>query len=330
MFWKRLRWAVVTGLMAWGGALTWGQEPIGVPDISNGLKTVAMAEYRGHLQQLRGLVASCAQSAAACDTTKIGDDERVGAGGFQVRYGWLREVVKAAHDSAMKERDGALREAGARLDEAAALADGGVPGHTAGAFAGARRATDAVLAGADFRAVTEVSYWDRMMARFWRWVGDMFGGVAEFGKKSPWVVPLLEWGSIGLAVVGLLVWVLRVMQRQRLEVVQETSAAIEVWRRESDNWAELARTEADRQEWREAVHCLYWATIVMMEGRKKWRQNRARTPREYVLLLEPGTRMQEVLRSLTQIFERIFYGLRPAGASDYERALAMFEELRVA
>jgi hypothetical protein len=31
---------------------------------------------------------------------------------------------------------------------------------------------------------------------------------------------------------------------------------------------------------------------------------------------------------LTQTFERIWYGLRPAAESDYESALVLFEELR--
>jgi hypothetical protein len=118
------------------------------------------------------------------------------------------------------------------------------------------------------------------------------------------------------------------MQRQRLAVRIESSTSAEVWQKESDNWAELARAEAAKQDWRAAVHCLYWATIVMMEGRKLWRQNRARTPREYLLLLEPGSRAQEALRRLTRLFERIWYGLRPAMESDYANALVLFEELR--
>jgi hypothetical protein len=113
-----------------------------------------------------------------------------------------------------------------------------------------------------------------------------------------------------------------------LAVRIESTASAELWQKESDNWAELARAEAARQDWRAAVHCLYWATIVMMEGRKLWRQNRARTPREYLLLLEPGSRVQQTLRLLTQTFERIWYGLRPAAESDYASALVLFEELR--
>jgi Domain of unknown function (DUF4129) len=227
--------------------------------------------------------------------------------------------------------------AGAQIREDAAKGTANVrpvtatefPGLTSGdEFQRARKKTDEVLLRPEFQTVSEESFTQREIARFWQWVSEMFGGVSRFGQRSPWLVPLMEWSSITLAAAGLLAWGLRTIQRQRLAVRIESRASFEMWQKESDDWAELARLEAARKDWRAAVHCLYWATIVMMEGRKLWRQNRARTPREYLLLLEPGSRMQQSLRRLTQLFERIWYGLRPAGESDYASAMVLFEELR--
>jgi hypothetical protein len=220
-----------------------------------------------------------------------------------------------------------MQEATARLDEDAALAEASAP-RTGEDFQRARKDADAVLSEPEFQTVTQTSYLGRMIERFWQWMDETFNGVSRFGKRSPWVIPVMEWGSITLAAVGLLTWVFRTIQRQRLAVRIERSSIVEVWQKESDDWAEMARVEAERQDWRAAVHCLYWATIVMMEGRKLWRQNRARTPREYLLLLEPGSRMQQALRGMTQLFERIWYGLRPAVESDYASARMLFEELR--
>jgi hypothetical protein len=67
----------------------------------------------------------------------------------------------------------------------------------------------------------------------------------------------------------------------------------------------------------------------MLEGQRLWRQNRARTPREYVGLLEPGSSRRRVLGGLTGVFERIWYGLRPATGEDYAKASALLDELRV-
>ena len=297
-----------------------------VAEETTSVQPVTAAEYRAHLENLKLLVEACRKNPAECEAKKVGDDERVEESGFQARWSWLREALASAHDIKGPDRGKLLQEAGARLDEDAALAAGtGLqPGDE---FQRARKKTDEVLLRPEFQTVSQQSYIQREIAKFWEWVSEVFDGVSRFGKRSPWLVPLVEWGSITLAAAGLLAWVLRTIQRQRLAVRIESSASAEVWQKESDNWAELARAEAAKQDWRAAVHCMYWATIVMMEGRKLWRQNRARTPREYLLLLEPGSRMQQTLRRLTQLFERIWYGLRPAAESDYASALVLFEEL---
>jgi hypothetical protein len=291
------------------------------------VRTVTSTEYRGHLASLKMLVEACKKNPAECDSKKVGDDERVEEAGFQSRWSWLREVLSGAHNATQSDREKRLQEAAARLDEDAVLASEAAL-QTADTFQRVRKQADDVLSRPEFRMVTEASYWQREVAKFWQWVAEMFGGVSRFGKRSPWLVPLMEWSSITLAAAGLLTWVFRTMQRQRLAIRIESSATSEIWQKESDNWAELARAEAARKDWRAAVHCIYWATIVMMEGKKLWRQNRARTPREYLMLLEPGSGMQQALRRLTQLFERIWYGLRPAAESDYDRALVLFEELR--
>lgn len=310
-------------------ASLFGQVQGDAAEETTNVRAVTATEYRAHLVSLTMLVGACQKNPAECDAKKVGDDERVEGAAFQTRWSWLRETISHAHDAAQPGREKLLGEAAARLDEDAALATRDAP-RLEDAFQPARKKADEVLSRPEFRTVAEESYWEREVAKFLQWVEEMFGGVSRFGKRSPWLVPLLEWSSITLAAAGLLTWVFRTMQRQRLAVRIESSAIAQMWQKESDDWAELAQAEAARQDWRAAVHCLYWATIVMLEGRKLWRQNRARTPREYLLLLEPESRMQQALRRLTQIFERIWYGLRPAAESDYASALGLFEELRSA
>jgi hypothetical protein len=325
---SQLKVFLIGMLLIFAGADAQGQEDA-ADGTTTGAHVVTAAEYRGHLESLKLLVGACQKNPSECDVKRVGDDERVEGGGFQTRWSWLREALSGAHNAEQPNRERLLQEAEARIDEDAALADEAAP-HSADTFPQTRKKADEVLSRPEFRTVAQESYLEREIAKFWQWLDSVFSGVSRFGKRSPWLVPLMEWSSITLAAAGLLAWVLRTMQRQRLAVRIESSASVEVWQKESDNWAELARAEAARQDWRAAVHCLYWATIVMMEGRKLWRQNRARTPREYLLLLEPGSRMQQTLRRLTQIFERIWYGLRPAAESDYASAVVLFEELRSA
>lgn len=297
------------------------------PEETTKVQPVTAAEYRTHLQNLKMLLEACRKDPAACDGKKVGDDERVEGNGFQARWSWLRRTLATAHDLKESTREKVLQEAVARLDEDATFAVEAAP-QSDDAFQRARNKTNEVLSRPEFQTVSQQSYVEREIAKFWQWVAEIFDGVSRLGKRSPWMIPLVEWGSITVAAAGLLAWALRTLRRQRLAVRFESSASAEVSQKESDDWAELARSEAARQDWRAAVHCLYWATIVMMEGRKMWRQNRARTPREYLLLLETGSRRQHTLRRLTQLFERIWYGLRPAAESDYRNALVLFEELR--
>ncbi len=96
------------------------------------------------------------------------------------------------------------------------------------------------------------------------------------------------------------------------------------------DWARLAEERAAAQDWREAIHCLYWAAIVALESRQAWRPNPTRTPREYLRLLRPGSEAQRLLRALTGLFERVWYGHGEIGEAEYRAAQASFAALSAA
>jgi hypothetical protein len=188
-----------------------------------------------------------------------------------------------------------------------------------------------VLALKEFQGADTVTWWDRLKARVFSWIERIFHGVGQIGEMAPWIGRLLEWLLFVGAAVGVVVFVLRSLQRQRLRVsLAEGAAKATAWDREGTDWAKLAEGFASEGAWRDAVHCLYWAAIVTLEGRRAWRHNPTRTPREYVRLLKPGSAQQQGLRGLTQIFERVWYGLREAKAEEYARARALYEGLLAA
>jgi len=195
-------------------------------------------------------------------------------------------------------------------------------------FAKERAEASQVLARAEFQGDEEPSWLDRKWAAFWMWVGRIFSGVNALGEAAPWLGRLLEVLFYLAAAVGVMLIVRRAFARQRLAISLGAGAAkAGAWDKEAADWAALADACAAQQEWRDAVHCLYWAAIVRLESRRAWRHNPARTPREYVRLLKPGSAQQGALRSLTQIFERVWYGLREASDEDYKRARSLFEGL---
>jgi hypothetical protein len=284
--------------------------------------------YRERLNSLSALVRACRNDASACNSSAVGDDNKVVGEGdtYQVRWEWLRTVLADARNPKSQDRDAALEQAASRLDSE--LADTGKPAQTLSSIAPARQAANAILARPEFRAVAGESWLDRKVARFWAWFYSLFTAASDLGRHAPWLRQTLEWGFVGVAFAVVLVWVARTMRRERLAISLGAQIQFSGPRKESDDWAMLARREAETKDWRAAIHCLYWASIVELESRGVWRRDPARTPREYLNLLQPGSNQERNLRSITGIFERIWYGIRAAGHEDYEQALQVFDEIR--
>ena len=194
-------------------------------------------------------------------------------------------------------------------------------------YAEARHKTDEILHRHEFRHVEQSTWLDRARASVMNRINRLFVQAGELIPQSPWFATALEWGALAIAAAALMLWVWRTNRQQRI-VIAEAHGGEQIWRKESDNWAERAKESAARGDWREAVHCLYWSAIVLLEGQHLWRQNRARTPREYVALLPPDSAKRTALGGLTRVFERIWYGLRPAAEADYRHASAMLDDLR--
>jgi hypothetical protein len=319
-----LRRAVLLVALAWLHAAA---QPGGL-SLQPPVRESTASEYRAHVESLRGLVRACHDNAEVCDPAAAGDDEKVVSSSetFQVRRQWLRKLLEDAHDPKLADRNALLDQASARLDQE--LAGGVGAGERKPEFAQARRDANVILAQPEFRVVSGESWLDRKISQFWDWVIRFFSAAADIGHRAPWLGPVLEWGFVGLVILFLLIWAARTLQRERLAISLNSVVPASHWQKEADNWAELARLEAEKNNWREAIHCLYWASIIALESHKLWRRDNTRTPREYVELLEPNSPRQTTLRSITRIFERIWYGLRVAAHEDYAQALALFEELR--
>ena len=292
-------------------------------------KSVSVDEFRADVTRLQGVVAECGASAAACNADSVGDDVRVGdvaKGGFEEHWEWLRGVLKDAKAAKGGERAMMLREADARLREMAQ--ESGAATGPEKEFERERAVANAELARPEFLGDVGQTWWDRLKAWVFGWLQRLFAGVVEVGTAAPWLGTLLEWVFFVSAAVGLLFLLLRNLAWQRLRVALGGEALRgSAWESEAEEWAQWAEEHAQAGEWREAVHCLYWAAIVLLEGRRTWRHNPTRTPREYVRLLKPGSAQQQGLRRLTQIFERVWYGLRDADESEYAEARALYARL---
>jgi Domain of unknown function (DUF4129) len=246
---------------------------------------------------------------------------------FVASYDWLAAALSSAKSKSSADRARLMQRVQARID--ADLADAQSAPNPAN-FAQARVRANAILAAREFDTTSTPSLRERILAYIFKWLDRLFTGIAAFGALSPWIAPLLEALLGAVACALLLAWVFRNLQRQRRRLSVEATRRAEDTELRIRNWLNDAETCAARGAFRDAVHCLYWASIAALEARRLWQPDRSRTPREYLRLVDPASPLSPILRRQTRSFETIWYGLRAAGSSDYDLALDLHRQLRAA
>jgi hypothetical protein len=239
-------------------------------------------------------------------------------------------VLGAAARTKNSRRDviGLLAEARQRLQSDAQQAAAPAPSNPD--YAAQRQALRTILSQRAYLGATKPAPQDWLVEWIDSLLDRLFTGLVHFGSHAPWIVWLLRvlvYGGIGTALVWFLV---RIEWRSRLRVVPDDEPApgapsARAWQQ----WLKDARAMADKAEWREAIHLLYWASIARLESMRLWPADSARTPREYLRLLAGADPRKPTLTALTRSFERTWYGGRPAAAADFDVALKQASTLGV-
>ena len=314
-------------------------------------------EYRQHLQSLAPIVDACAKArdTKTCDPALVGSDDRIplseGAQAERrlIRYDWLRVLLQKAQEKdkpAAKPDDIAeaipgmsatrppkpatselLKDADVRLQHD--LEQAGGPPAAPPAHASERAALNKVLANREFRNLAEPSAQDTILEKIGNSIIRFFNRVASFSSRSRWIGRLVEWGFFAAVCVGLVWGLIQLERRWRIRLVptQDGPAPGAASARDWQLWLEDARRAASQGHWREAVHFVYWASISRLESKRLWPADRARTPREYLALVADQDPRKAGLSTLTGSFERIWYGGRAAGESDYQSAEQLAQSL---
>jgi hypothetical protein len=315
-------------------------------------RDVSLDDYRKHLMALTTIVEACAKArdTKTCDPMLVGPDDRVPlaapAGATPerrlIRYGWLRVLLSDAEETdepppapltgpqAVPSETSVrppkpttsqlLKDAEVRLAHDLAQTDAAA--ETLPAHGRERGELGKVLSGRDFRNMGSESQRDTALERLGNWINRMFDAIARASSRSAWLGPLLLWSLVGAVCIGLVWGLMQLERRWRIRLIPEDGSlgAGAASARDWQLWLEDARRAAAEGKWREAVHFVYWASISRLESRRLWPADRARTPREYLSLLADEDPRRPGLTTLTRSFERIWYGGRAAGESDYQAA----------
>ncbi len=192
--------------------------------------------------------------------------------------------------------------------------------------AAARDKLAAILAQREFRNRQGPSAKDVLLSKVFGWIIRILSRIRPGKAGFNWFQVVI-YTIIGGALTVILVWTLR-----RLRGRQEESAPREIVpfapsARSWHLWLAEARSLAEKQDWRSAIHMAYWAGISFLEEHGAWKPNRARTPREYLRLLSTRTPKYVPLAAHTRQLELVWYGYSDAAEADFTEALAQLEKL---
>jgi hypothetical protein len=249
---------------------------------------------------------------------------RVGEQTVEVSTGWLAADLKKMEEDPAAAT-GAQREAEARLSAmrgaATKLESRGSPQD----FDNAQTQLQKILQGREFGATQGPSQLDLLKARMTRWIGERIFKLLtrlHLGAKAG---NAMAWGIVAIAFLAFSYWVWKSLSATRSKLPMSEEIAVES--NDPRQWAKDALAAAERGDYREAVHCAYWAAVVHLEGIGALKRDRARTPRESLRLLERHPKEQSLLGEFTRHFELIWYGYRPASAQDWSEARTHLEKM---
>ncbi|MGH9728348.1 MAG: DUF4129 domain-containing protein [Candidatus Acidiferrales bacterium] len=188
----------------------------------------------------------------------------------------------------------------------------------------ARADLNRVFQGREFEGLKGPSQWQLLEARIGNWIARQIARLLARLHISAKTGNLLAWSVIALALLALGYWAFRTLSRGAR--MAEMPAFAPPAPSDARMWVRDALAAAERGEYREAVHCAYWAAIARLEDLKLLARDRSRTPRESLRLLDSHPNQQSSLRDLTGHFELIWYGDRPASPEDWSGAKAHLEK----
>ena len=177
-----------------------------------------------------------------------------------------------------------------------------------------------ILARREFSGVHPPSPWDLFRERMAAWLASQLQRLFAAAAERSGGGRVLFWILVAAATGFIAAWLIRLWSRADPMLALPrvvpglTAHGWETWLRE-------ARLAASSGQWREAIHCAYWAAIARLQETRALPEDGTRTPREYLSLIRSDQPASGPLRALTLGLERFWYARQTAGAQEFEESL---------
>jgi hypothetical protein len=314
--------AVVAALWLPGGRLAAALPPSAAQAAA--ISEDAFAAELGRVQAEIGAASTAAEASAEALGVPARWRVRTADGIVDVPADWLHLALRQAakDEKAWPAARAALQR---RLEAMRSLVLDRVETASPAAAAEARAVLASVLAQSEFQRGAYARLRDSLQARIGEWIEQVWsrlGGGPGAGRKA---ATALAWAAGIAALVGLGGFLVRtIVARSQASSLALESAPLA---RRARDLALLAARAIDAGNLRDAVRWGYGAALARLEEEGAWHVDPARTPREYLTMLEPTDTRRGLMLDLTGRFERIWYGNRPPAPDDGARVVQHLEVL---
>lgn len=191
----------------------------------------------------------------------------------------------------------------------------------------------AILARREFAKRAPPSALERLQERFNEWLRSWLGRLFVGSLLHPSAWQFAFWAAVVVAVALLASFAYRLWSRPVTYLKNLRDTTGDLVERPWQEWSAAAKLAAEREDYRRAVQCAYWAGVAKLQDGGNLPGDLTHTPREYLRLLSVGhgfeslAAAREALRSLTFSLERFWYGRSAATDSDYHACLKSLEAL---
>jgi hypothetical protein len=244
---------------------------------------------------------------------------------YSVSTDWLVDGLAKIESNPRANRDtlGQIQQRLAAYLKAAQALDmsGSAPGVDQ-----SRARLNEILAAREFQTVQAPSWFEVQRARFYAWLARQFGKLLGRIGLPRSIGNVIAWIVIALATFLLLLWAVRASIRTESRPQMDlrgASALGQDWH----HWLREARDAAEGGDYRSAIHAAYWAAVARLEETNSLPEDRSRTPRESLRLVQKESAAYAPMSHLTRRFELVWYGYRSATAADWTDAMKQLETL---
>jgi hypothetical protein len=244
---------------------------------------------------------------------------------MRVKTDWLA-VALLAEENAPKENTDLLRQGRQRLAAMREAAEALLSPADRADLDQSRAHVDRILSDREFQGSHEPSWLDKLKARVSSWISSRLDKL--FGRMgiSASVGNALAWTLVTLVGLLLAFWAVRSVMNAAARSEMDLRGAVPAgqdWR----YWAREARAAAERGDYRAAIHAAYWTAVAQLEENQLLPEDRSRTPRESLRLVQRGSAAYDPLAHLTRRFEVTWYGYHLATSADWAEVRKQLETL---